>query len=162
MNLGGTAAENRMRADDADRAVADLVAESRNGDSRAFESLYRLHAGRVHALCLRLTGDPARAEALTQDVFVKVWRKLDSFRAEGPFAAWLRRLTVNTALEDRRSAKRESIWLAPDGDGLIRAGAGGAGTRTGPDDGPRTGGGPAPRGGTNRIRAPRRGRVQAP
>ncbi len=124
MNLGGNVAEKRMAADGTDQAVFELVDEARTGDSRAFEKLYRTHTGRVHALCLRLTGDPSQAESLTQDVFVRVWRKLDSFRAEGPFAAWLRRLTVNVVLEDRRSRKKESRWLAPDGDGLLAAGAG--------------------------------------
>jgi RNA polymerase sigma-70 factor (ECF subfamily) len=118
------AAENRMQVDDTDQAVTELVEGARGGDSRAFEKLYRMHAGRIHALCLRLTGDPAQAESLTQDVFVRVWRKLDSFRAEGPFAAWLRRLAVNVVLENRRSAKREAAWLAPDGEARLQAGAG--------------------------------------
>jgi RNA polymerase sigma-70 factor (ECF subfamily) len=123
MNLG-TAAESRMQVDDADRAVNELVEEARSGDGRAFEKLYRLHTGRIHALCLRLTGDPSRAESLTQDVFVKVWRKLDSFRAEGPFAAWLRRLAVNVVLEDRRSRRRESKWLDPNSEERLRTGTG--------------------------------------
>lgn len=131
MNLG-TATENRMLADDADPAVNELVDKARCGDNRSFETLYQMHAGRVYALCLRITGDPALAESLTQDVFVKVWRKLDSFRAEGPFAAWLRRLTVNVVLEDRRSRKRESKWLAADGNSLLQAGAGGT-SSTEPD-----------------------------
>jgi len=113
-----------MQVDDTDQAVTELVEGARGGDSRAFEKLYRMHAGRIHALCLRLTGDPTQAESLTQDVFVRVWRKLDSFRAEGPFAAWLRRLAVNVVLENRRSAKREAAWLAPDGEARLQAGAG--------------------------------------
>jgi len=116
-----------MRVEDTDLAVTELVGDARNGDHRAFEKLYRIHVGRVHALCLRLSGDRIRAESLTQDVFVRVWRKLDSFRAEGPFAAWLRRLTVNVVLEDRRSSTREARWLAPDGEELLRAGAGSTG-----------------------------------
>lgn len=123
MNLG-TTAEKMMRADDTDRAVNELVEESRSGDGRAFEKLYRIHVGRTYALCLRLTGDPGLAESLTQDIFVRVWRKLDSFRAEGPFAAWLRRLAVNVVLEDRRRAKRESSWLVPVSEEGLPAGAG--------------------------------------
>lgn len=123
MHLGRTA-KNGMETDPAERTVDELVRQARGGDSRAFEQLYRLHAGRVNALCLRLTGDPANAESLTQDIFVRVWRKLDSFRGDGPFAAWLRRLAVNVVLENRRSAKRESTWLASTGDGLLQAGAG--------------------------------------
>jgi RNA polymerase sigma-70 factor (ECF subfamily) len=114
--------ENVTTAEPTEQAVADLVQQARGGDQRAFESLYRIHAGRVHGLCLRLSGDPAEARALTQDVFVRVWRKLDSWRAEGPFGAWLRRLTVNVALEDRRRRSRESKWLVPDGEERMQRG----------------------------------------
>jgi len=120
--------ETVMTAEQTEPAIAELVQQARSGDQRAFESLYRMHAGRVHALCLRLSGDPEEARSLTQDVFVRVWRKLDSFRAEGPFGAWLRRLAVNVALEDRRRRSRESKWLVPDGEERLRLGASGRAT----------------------------------
>ena len=72
----------------------DLVARAQAGDQTAFRDLYRQHAGRVYALCLRLTGDARDAEERTQDVFVRLWDKLRSFRGESAFSSWLHRLTV--------------------------------------------------------------------
>ena len=91
----------------------DLVARSQRGDTRAFERLYRLHVGRVYAICLRLLGDPVQAEVLTQDVFVRAWRKLGTFEGRGEFAGWLRRLTVNVVVEDRRARGRWNRWFEP-------------------------------------------------
>jgi RNA polymerase sigma factor (sigma-70 family) len=84
-----------------------LVARARDGDARAFEQLYRLHADRVYGLCWRLCdGDRARAEQSTQDAFVRAWEKLDTFRGEAQFGTWLHRLTVNVVLGERRLLKR--------------------------------------------------------
>lgn len=78
------------------------------GDRRAFEQLYRLHVGRVYALCLRIAADSGRAEELTQDVFVRVWEMIGSFRGESAFSSWLHRVTVNVVLVDIRSNRRRS------------------------------------------------------
>jgi RNA polymerase sigma-70 factor (ECF subfamily) len=75
-------------------------------DPQAFERMYRDNSGRVYALCLRMTGDASRAGELTQDVFVRAWKKLDSFRGEGEVAGWLRRITVNLVLNAVRSDRR--------------------------------------------------------
>ncbi|HEU0012281.1 MAG TPA: RNA polymerase sigma factor [Longimicrobium sp.] len=84
--------------------VADLtVRRAQQGDAGAFEQLYREHAGRVYGLCLRLSGDPGRAEELTQDVFVRCWEKLGSFQGKSAFSTWLHRLAVNVVLGDKRS-----------------------------------------------------------
>jgi RNA polymerase sigma-70 factor (ECF subfamily) len=96
--------------------MTDLVARARDGDESAFSALYRAHAGRVYALCLRLEADVSRAEELTQDVFVHAWERLGSFRGESAFGTWLHRLAVNVVLTDRRSAWRRSrrVMSAPD------------------------------------------------
>jgi RNA polymerase sigma factor (sigma-70 family) len=86
--------------------LPSAVQRAQSGDTRAFEQLYRENAGRVYALCLRLSGDAVRAEELTQDVFVRAWEKLDGFRGESAFSSWLHRLTVNLVLGERRSAGR--------------------------------------------------------
>ena len=85
---------------------SDLVRRAQAGDRAAFRRLYEDHVGRVYALCLRLTGDPEDAMERTQDVFVRAWGKLGSFRGEAAFATWLHRLAVNVVLTDRRSAGR--------------------------------------------------------
>ncbi|HUH13671.1 MAG TPA: sigma-70 family RNA polymerase sigma factor [Longimicrobiales bacterium] len=83
-----------------------LVERARAGDSTAFEGLYRQHAGRVYALCLRMAGEATRAEELTQDVFVRVWQKLELFRGDSAFTTWLHRLAVNVVLQTLRGEKR--------------------------------------------------------
>jgi RNA polymerase sigma-70 factor (ECF subfamily) len=107
----------------APRDAAALVRRSLDGDTGAFEELYRGHVGRVHGAILRLVGmDRGRAEELTQDAFVRAWQKLSSFRHESAFSTWLYRLGVNTALMDlrgRRDAKEtdiEDLELAAGGD----------------------------------------------
>jgi len=90
----------------------------------AFEVLYRRHAGRVLALCLRLTGDRGRAEESVQDVFVRVWERLGSFRGESAFTSWLHRLAVNTVLQTMRGDRRRIARVAPaDGEPLSDAAA---------------------------------------
>ena len=83
--------------------MIDLVRRAKGGDSAAFEQLYREHVGRVYALCLRMTADPGHAEDLAQDVFLRAWNKLSSFRGQAAFSTWLHRLAVNVVLADRRS-----------------------------------------------------------
>ena len=91
----------------------DLVARAQAGDQTAFRELYRQHAGRVYALCLRLTGSASDAEERTQDVFVRLWDKLSSFRGESAFSSWLHRLAVNVVLNERRTTKRREQRVMP-------------------------------------------------
>lgn len=83
-----------------------VVARAREGDVAAFESLYHATAGRVFAVCLRMTGDRARARELTHDVFVRAWERLPGFRGEASFATWLHRVAVNEVLEQSRGERR--------------------------------------------------------
>jgi len=85
-------------------------------DEAAFEELYRQHVGRVYALCLRLAGNAAQAQELTQDVFVRAWEKLGSFRGESAFSSWLHRLAVNVVLQDRRATRRRENRVFPTDD----------------------------------------------
>jgi RNA polymerase sigma-70 factor (ECF subfamily) len=83
-----------------------LVERAKGGDTAAFEELYRLNVRRIYALCFRLAGEPSLADELTQDVFVRAWQKLSSFRGESAFSSWLYPLAVNVALSERRSRRR--------------------------------------------------------
>jgi RNA polymerase sigma-70 factor (ECF subfamily) len=85
-----------------------LVQAAREGDVAAFARLYREHVGKVYALCLRLSADKIHAELLTQDVFVRAWERLASYRGESSFATWLRRVAVNVVLAERRSTSRRT------------------------------------------------------
>ncbi len=86
--------------------VDGLALRARDGDLAAFEDLYHGHAGRIYALCLRLTGDPSRAEELAQETFVRAWSKLTSYRGPDGFLAWLRAIAVHLCLSDRRARQR--------------------------------------------------------
>ena len=81
---------------------ADCVRQAAAGDVRAFEQLYRTHLPRVHSLVRRLAGG-RDADELTQDVFVRVWQKLGTFRGESAFGTWLHRLAVNVVIERFRT-----------------------------------------------------------
>jgi RNA polymerase sigma-70 factor (ECF subfamily) len=81
-----------------------------------FEELFKLHHRRVYAVCLRMTGNAAEAEDLTQEVFVQVFRKLDTFRGESAFTTWLHRLTVNCVLMHFRKNRRRKEQLTEDGE----------------------------------------------
>jgi RNA polymerase sigma-70 factor (ECF subfamily) len=87
-------------------SIESLVNRAQEGDTAAFEALYRRTADRVYALCLRMSGDGEQATELVQDVFVRVWERLGSFRGESLFTTWLHRLTLNVVLQDRRRRGR--------------------------------------------------------
>jgi len=99
--------------EDQDRRAAELslVRAAQGGDLLAFERLYRDNERKVFGLCFRLSSDPALAEELTQEVFVRAWRKLASFRGESAFSSWLYPLTVNVALSERRSRRRRDARI---------------------------------------------------
>jgi RNA polymerase sigma-70 factor (ECF subfamily) len=86
----------------ADRCGAETILLAQGGDAAAFEKIYKTHSHRVYGLCLRMTANPALAEDLTQDVFLQVFRKIHTFRAESAFSTWLYRLAVNVVLMRRR------------------------------------------------------------
>jgi len=82
--------------------MTDDVALAATGDVSAFERVYQAHLPRVHSLVRRMSGG-RDADELTQDVFVRVWQKLGSFRGESAFSTWLHRLAVNVVIERFRS-----------------------------------------------------------
>ena len=79
-----------------------LVQRARAGDARAFERLYREHAGRVYGLCLRMTRDAQLAEDCVQDTFINAWRALPKFEVRSSLSTWLHRIAVNVSLAKRR------------------------------------------------------------
>ncbi len=104
-----TTAEPPPRPLAAEVLIDPTILAAQHGDEAAFASLYDLHATRVFALCVGLAGDRTAAAELVQDVFVRVWEKLDSFRGECAFTTWLHRVAVNTVLESERRERRRSL-----------------------------------------------------
>ena len=87
----------------ADAADASRAA---GGDFRAFERLYRAHVNRIHALARRML-NPDEASEATQDVFVRAWQKIGTYRGEAAFGTWRHRLAVNVLLGRRQVLKLE-------------------------------------------------------
>lgn len=121
---------------DSNRDTPDLPALVRRaveGDADAFESIYRATSGRVYAVCLRMTGERARAAELAQDVFVRAWEKLATFRGESAVESWMHRIAVNVVLESERSSRRHEARIETRGD-LAEAERTNLSSRTEPGD----------------------------
>lgn len=87
---------------------AQLVERCLSGDEGAWEDLVKAHTRRVYAICYRFTGKDSEAQDLTQDVFLRVFKSVKSFRAgEGSFAVWLTRLTRNLLIDHYRRSKMD-------------------------------------------------------
>jgi RNA polymerase sigma-70 factor (ECF subfamily) len=85
-----------------------LVEQCMAGNEAAWEELVRLHTRRVYSVCYRFTGTGTEAQDLTQEVFLRVFRTLKTFRAgEGSFAVWLNRLTRNLLIDHYRRTRQE-------------------------------------------------------
>lgn len=81
---------------------SDLISGCKEGDRRMQEELYRRFSPRMYAVCLRYASNAEEAEDILQEGFIKIFKKLDSFRGEGSFEGWIRRIFVNTAIEHFR------------------------------------------------------------
>jgi RNA polymerase sigma-70 factor, ECF subfamily len=75
-------------------------------DQQTFHELYQKYHERVYSICFRMTQNTSESEDLTQDVFVRLFRTIGSFRGESAFTTWLHRLTVNLVLMHFRKRKR--------------------------------------------------------
>jgi len=85
-----------------------LVEQCLSGSEAAWEELVRVHTRRVYSVCFRFTGADSEAQDLTQEVFLRVFRTLKSFRTgEGTFGVWLNRLTRNLLIDHYRRTKQE-------------------------------------------------------
>lgn len=96
------------RPSTSDRSDRGLVAALRGGDQDALAELYRRYADALYAAAYRITGDEAYAQDTVHDVFVGLERALRSYDERGELGAWLRKVTVRTALMGIRSRRRRS------------------------------------------------------
>ena len=87
-----------------------LVERCLAGDEAAWEDLVRVHSRRVYGYCYRFTGKDSEAQDLTQEVFLRVFRSLKSYRSgEGAFGTWLARLSRNLLIDHYRRTKQERV-----------------------------------------------------
>jgi RNA polymerase sigma-70 factor, ECF subfamily len=90
---------------------ADILARAQAGDHYAFAQLYSLHKRRIYSLCLRMVGNVAEAEDLTQEAFLQLHRKIATFRGDSAFSTWLHRLAINVVLMHLRKKGLSVISL---------------------------------------------------
>jgi RNA polymerase sigma-70 factor (ECF subfamily) len=98
-------------------ADAELVARCRAGDLDAFHDIYQRHATRLYNVAWRMSGSPADAEELVQEIFLLAYRKLDTFKGESALGTWLYRLAINLCLDRLRSkqGRRDQVTEPLDG-----------------------------------------------
>jgi RNA polymerase sigma-70 factor (ECF subfamily) len=94
-----------------DSTEEDAVQLAQQGNAAAFEQLYRRYSRRVYALCLRIVKNDTEAEDLTQEAFLRLFRKIHTFRGEASFSTWLHRLATNVALMRLRRKRYTEVSM---------------------------------------------------
>ena len=84
----------------------ELVERCRRGESDAFRALFERHKDKVYSIALRYSGDPAIAQDIAQETFLKLFIGLKTYRGESEFTSWLYRLAVNSCLDQKRKIRR--------------------------------------------------------
>ncbi len=102
---------NEINSTEQRKSDAELVRMAQQGNPEAFAALFNTHKAKVYSICLRMTGNTAEAEDLTQDAFLQVFRKLASFRGDSALSTWLYRVTVNTVLMHFRKKGLHQVSL---------------------------------------------------
>ncbi len=100
--------------------IREIIDGCLAGDRRDQELLYRRHAAKLYAVCLQYSGNDEEARDILQEGFIKIFENLQYYKFEGSFEGWIRRITVNTALERFRSRHNlyrvDNIDLIPEPD----------------------------------------------
>jgi len=99
-----------------------LVTQAAAGSREAFEALYRRHVDRIHGLVFRWVG-PDEAAEVTQDVFVRAWEKLGTFRGDSAFGTWLHRVAIRVILGQRKTMGKARQRFSADETDLDRSSA---------------------------------------
>jgi len=90
---------------------AQTLAAAQSGDHLAFSRIYSQHKRRIYSLCLRMVGNVAEAEDLTQEAFLQLHRKIATFRGDSAFSTWLHRLAINVVLMHLRKKNLSLVSL---------------------------------------------------
>jgi len=89
--------------------IRELVKQAQKNDLGAFEELVRIYKDRIYGLCYQLTNNQADAQDLAQEVFIRAYTGLASFRNEADFGTWLHRIAVNQWINFKRKQKRHTL-----------------------------------------------------
>jgi RNA polymerase sigma-70 factor (ECF subfamily) len=84
----------------------DLIDGCQRGDPEAFRTLFEKYKDTVYSIALRYSGDPAAAQDIAQDTFLKLFSAVGSFRGDSNFDSWLYRMVVNSCFDQRRKTRR--------------------------------------------------------
>ena len=90
-----------------DDPFAELIARCQRGDTAAFARLVAETQGEIHNLAYNVLRNHDEAQDMTQEVYLRVWRALPSFRGDAKFKTWLYRIAINTCLNRRRKLRKE-------------------------------------------------------
>lgn len=111
---GATGKGRPLAATAANTEQRDLLARSQRGDAEAYGMIVKQHQTRIHGYILRMVRDATLAEDLTQEAFIRAYRKLHLYDLERPFLPWLFRLAANLTQNHLRSASRRELPQAPE------------------------------------------------
>src|SRR5215831_11721071 len=105
-----------QRIDPRGDTESSLIARAKAGDPVAFEQLSSAYADRIFMLLLRLLGDRGDAEDIAQEVMLRAWRAIGTFRGKSSYFTWLYRIAVNEANRalQRRARRPSSVPIGPD------------------------------------------------
>jgi len=95
------------------------IENSKKGDIRSFEKLYRQYVGRIYSLCLRLCSSSAVAEELTQEAFVRAWQNLPKYKGQAKLSTWIHKIAVNLTISYFRANKVQWQELQDDDQSYI-------------------------------------------
>ncbi|MEY8849406.1 RNA polymerase sigma factor [Psychroserpens sp. XS_ASV72] len=84
-------------------SLEQLIEQCKKNDTQAQSQIYKLFASKLFSICLKYSRNYAEAEDNLQDAYVTIFKKIDQFKGKGSFEGWLKRITINTALQRYRS-----------------------------------------------------------
>lgn len=85
-----------------------LIQKAKSGDNKAFEELIEEHFKKIYNIAYRMTGNPDDASDMTQEVMIKLFRNIGSFKGDSKFSTWVYRVATNTCLDELKKQKRHS------------------------------------------------------
>jgi len=84
-------------------SLEQLIIECKKNDAQAQSQIYKLYASKLFSICLKYSRNYAEAEDNLQDAYVTIFKKINQFKSKGSFEGWLKRITINTAMQRYRS-----------------------------------------------------------
>lgn len=108
-----TARTSRSAPDGADAPDRALIKRAKGGDERAWRWLFRRYKGYVFTVVRRILDDPHQAENVSQEVWLRVWKKLEQFEFRASFKTWITKIAVNQARGELRRAPGPIEWGLP-------------------------------------------------